>query len=239
MFSVSQAKKQVLAQLAERDMTAADLATELDKSPAAIYNHLNDLAEQGILTTRQVPATTRPETVYGIADGFLQYVVVLPGQVQEGAFALDDHKEPLVRIWTLPQAAFHPFLQEYWFRMTHSPALDVREDIRAVGVYGSVARGEADAGSDIDVLIVTADGETADTVTDQLGSVRIERDGEGKIVLAEVYGDSEFRDSWVYGSQFLREILPELHPIYDPDRILTHPDGFVEERATVEASSDE
>lgn len=239
MFRVSQAKKQVLEKLAEQDWTPTDLAAELGKSPETVYNHLDDLAELDILTTRQVPAKTRPKTGYSIGPGFVQYIAVAPGIVQEGAFALDEHKGPLLRIWMLPQESFHPFLQEYWWRLTHSPDIDLREDIKAVGVYGSVARGDADAGSDIDVLIVAEGSDAAATVIDRVGSVRIEPDAGGRIVLAEVFTLEEFRNSWVHGSQFLHEVLPDVHPIYDPDRVFDHPNDMVEDRAALEAVTDE
>lgn len=239
MFGVNRAKKQVLEKLAEQDWTPTDLAAELGKSPETVYNHLNDLAEQDVLTARQVPAKTRPKTLYSIGPGFVQYIAVAPGIVQEGAFALDEFKGPLLRIWTLPQEVFQPYLQEYWWRLRHTPNIDHQEDFRAVGVYGSVARGDADSGSDIDVLIVTEDAETAETVRDRLGSVRLEHDDGGKIVLAEVFTVEEFRNSWVHGSQFFREVLPEIHPLYDPDRIFAQPDKVVVDRASVEAVMDE
>lgn len=232
MFAVSQAKKEILEKLAERDWTPTDLAADLGKSPETVYNHLNDLAEQGVLTTRQVAAKTRPKTQYSIGDGFIQYFAVVPGQVLEGTFTLDEHKEPLLRIWTLPQEAFHPYLQTYWWRLTHSPDIDLQDDICAVGVYGSVARGEAGVDSDIDVLIITADRDAAETVTDRVGSIRVEVDGMGRIVLAEVYTIKEYRDSLAHGSQFLQNILPEIHPVYDPECVLAAPHA-VEDSAEV------
>ena len=239
MFALSQAKKQIMAKLAEQDWSPTDLAADLGKSPAAVYNHLHELAEQGVLTTRQVAATTRPKTLYSIGDGFVQYLAVLPGHVAEGAVTLDRYKEPLIRIWTLPQEQFHPYLQTYWWRLTHSPDINLQEDIRAVGVYGSVARGDAGPDSDIDVLIITNDCDAMEMVTDRVGSIRIEADGGSRIVLAEVYTVEEYRNSWVHGSQFLQEILPEIHPIYDPDQVLVHPERLTETGDVIEVTTDE
>lgn len=239
MFAVSQAKKRILKKLAEQDWTPTDLAEDLGKSPESVYNHLNELAEQGILTTRQVPAKTRPKTAYSIGEGFVQYIAVESGRLQEGTFALDDYKGPLFRIWTLPQEEFHPFLQTYWWRLTHSPDITLQEDVRAVGVYGSVARGDANEGSDIDVLIITGDRESAQTVTDRVGSVRIETGSGARIVLAEVYTVEEYRNSWMHGSQFLQEVLPEVHTVYDPDRVLDNPDAVNGEQGEIEVVQDE
>lgn len=239
MFAVSQAKKQVLEQLSVQDWTPTDLAAELGKSPGTVYNHLDDLAAQGVLTTRQVPAKTRPKTAYSLGPGFVQYIAVAPGVVQEGALTLDVDKGPLLRIWMLPQETFHPYLQEYWWRLTHSPDIDLQTDIRAVGVYGSVARGDADEGSDIDVLVVAEGRDAAATVTDRVGSVRLEIAGDARIVLTEVFTAEEFRNSWVHESQFLQDVLPEIHPIFDPGRGFDHPESVVEEHPAVGAATDE
>lgn len=238
MFAVSHAKKQILNHLTDQDWTPTDLAAHLGKSPAAVYNHLNDLAERGALTTRQVPAKTRPKTKYSLNDGFMQYLAAFPGQLREGTIAIDEYKAPLIRIWLVPQPEFHPTLQEYWWHLTNHPGINFHKDIAAVGVYGSVARGDADEDSDIDILILTGGDDVAATVRGKAGSLRIETREGSRIVLAEIYTADEYRASLRNESQFLHEILAEIYPIYDPNRLLEEPNRVVEE-ATARVRRDE
>jgi hypothetical protein len=60
-----------------------------------------------------------------------------------------------------------------------------------------------------------------------LGSVVLEVFGESKIGMTEVFSRREYRNSLAHGSDFLDAIRDELHPLYDPDRVLIDP-GTVE-----------
>lgn len=223
VFAVSAAKKQILQKLAAQDWSPTDLAEELGKSPETIYNHLHDLEEQGILSTRQVAAKTRPKTQYSIGNGLIKYVAVLPGQFQEGSLDLDVHKEAVFRIWMVPQDAFHPYLEQYWWTLRSHEDLAFEEDIVAVAVYGSVARGEADRDSDIDVLvIVTDDGEAP--VNDHFGSTLVKTGDDSKICMTKSYTIQDYRDSIAHDSDFLETVRDECHIIYDPDRVVTRPE---------------
>lgn len=233
MGPLTTAKRRVLEKLAEQDWTPTDLAEELNTSTPNIYNHLHDLAERGMLQTEQVPATTRPKTQYSIGRGFVRYLAVLPGQVQSGAWQFDQHKGPLLRIWLLPQPEFHPFLTEYWRRLRRDH--DLEEEIRAVGVFGSVARGHADAQSDIDVFILATDDNAVQLVEEQAGAMRIQIDEESRIVVAEVFSFEEYRESWDHDSHFLREVVADIHPVYDPDRLFDRPGALPEDRTSEEA----
>lgn len=213
VFEISTAKKQVLAKLVERDWSPTELADELGKSPSTMYNHLHALAEQGVLTTENVTAKTRPKTAYSIGDGFVQYVAVLPGTFAEGTLTLDRSKAAFLRIWLLPQPEFHPYLEELWWQLKDEDGL------RAAAVYGSVARGEATPDSDIDLLLLAADNDAADRLTEEYGTVRLTVDGETKLCMAEVFTVPGYRDSLRRGSDFLDSVQDELHRIHDPDRL--------------------
>ena len=222
VFEVSTAKKQVLQKLVQQDWSPTELAEELGKSPSTVYNHLHELAEQGVLTTQQVAAKTRPKTEYSIGDGFVQYVAVLPGRFAEGTLPLDAHKAALLRIWLIPQPEYHPYLEELWRR------LERVEGLRALAVYGSVARGEAGADSDVDVLLVV-DKTDADSIREEYGSLRLTLDGESKLCMAEVYTVEEYRNSLVHGSEFLAAAREEAHVIHDPERLVDRPEAMVDE----------
>lgn len=220
MFEISTAKREILQRLAQQDWSPTDLAEELDKSPETIYNHLHDLEEQGVLSKTQVPAKTRPKTVYSIGDGLVQYVTVLPGQFQEGSLPVSETKEVMFRIWAVPQEEFHPYLERYWWSLRMSADLDLGRDVTAIGVYGSVARGEADAESDLDIIVVTPDEDGKSDVEYGFGSVILESGGGSLMGMTEVYTEKEYRNSLAHESDFLTSIQSELHPIYDPDRVM-------------------
>ena len=225
LFELSAAKKHILLHLVERDWTPTDLAAELDQSTSTVYNHLEDLTDQGILTKETIPAKTRPKNQYSIGTGFIQYVTASPGQFREHTLQLDAHKESIVKIWNIPQADFHPYLEHFWYGLRFSDDIDLTTGITAVGVYGSVARGDADGESDIDVLIITDDETVNQRIEEGMGTRRINPCGQGaKVVLAETFTRTEYLDSLAHGSQFLDSILQDLHVIYDPERLFTGPD---------------
>lgn len=221
MFQVSEAKREVLRSLAERDWSPTDLAEELGKSPETVYNHLHDLEEMGLLETRTVAVKTRPKTEYSIGNGLIQYITLLPGQFREGTLNIDETKEVMFRIWALPQAELHVYLERFMWSMWTSDAID---HVTAVGVYGSVARGEADDDSDIDLLVVTPTDDGQSAVEDGYGSTILEFGGTSRVGMAEVFTEEEFRNSLTHGSDFLTTVLEEIHPIYDPEGLLIEPE---------------
>ena len=229
MFEVSTAKKEVLRKLAEQPWTPTDLADELGKSSNTVYNHLDELQDLGVLTKKQVEAKTRPKTEYSIGDGFMQCVAVLPGQFTEKTLPLTPEKQAILRIWDIPQEELHPFVQQYWWTLRNHAALDYPEDVVAVAVYGSVARGDADEDSDVDVLVIASDEEAEESVSTHLGSVRIEDGDDARICLTETYTAESYRNSLAHGSNFLENVQDELQIIYDPGRVLQHPETVIED----------
>lgn len=219
-FELTAAREEVLRKLTEQDWTPTELAEKVGKSRNAVYNHLNTLYEQGLLTKKKVAAKTRPKTEYGIADGFVQYISVLPGQFVEKSVTLTPEKEAIVRTWSLPQDEFHPFVEDYWWNLRKNIDVEYPSDIEAVAVYGSVARGEATEGSDIDMFVITSNADAADIVTEAFGTTQIRNSHGTKLAMTEVYTKQEYENSVEQGSQFLENILDEIHSIYDPEQLL-------------------
>ena len=217
MFEVSAAREEVLEKLAERDWTATDLAEELKKSTAAVYNHLDALADRGIVSKRQVAAKTRPKTEYSIDEGFVQYLAVFPGQYARGTFPIDDNKRAFLSIWTIPQSEFHPYLETLWFQLREEDGLV------AIAVYGSVARGDAAEESDIDVLLI-ADADHEQRLKDAYGTRRFKYQDGTKLGMAQVYTPESYRTSLTGGSDFLASIQDELHVVFDPCGVLSQSD---------------
>ena len=219
VFEISRARREVLEKLAQDDWTPSDLARELDKSTSAIYNHLDDLAGRGLLIERQVAAKTRPKTEYSIGPGFIQYVCILPGQYRERSLRLTAHKQVTVRIWNVPQEEFHPFLEQFWLHLRTASEIAL-DDVTALAVYGSVARGTATEDSDVDLLVVATNDDAAARLTEAFGTIRLEdATGASRIGMTEVYTRSEYHASLEGGSTFLESITDELHVLYDPDGV--------------------
>lgn len=208
MFEIPETKREVLEKLTEKDWSPTDLAEEMGKSTQTLYNHLEDLRKDGILEKSSKKAKTRPKTVYSIDQGFAQFVAVLPGDLNIQTVKLTPNKEALLRIWSIKQPEFHPYLEEIWRKLKD-------ERVEAIAVYGSVARGEASEESDIDLLIISNNEE----IEEEYGAKTIEIDGETKMVMAQTYSREDYLDS-KGKSSFLKRIEDELHLIYDPERIL-------------------
>lgn len=220
MFEVSEVKKKILKKLAAKDWTPTDLAEDLNRSTETIYNHLNSLEKMGILEKKKVPAKTRPKTKYSIGKGFAQYLAVIPGSFTSRVLPLDWNKKAILRIWDVEQEEFHPYLENFWWSMKNHGDIDFEEDILAIAVYGSVARGTADKESDIDIIIVVDGGKTAEKVKNLFGTTRVNSDGETKLFMLQVYTRNEYTESKEGGSDFLKEIEEDLHSIYNPEGVL-------------------
>lgn len=62
---------------------------------------------------------------------------------------IDRHAAELDPVWSIPQRTFRTILKDIRTRI-----LENRPGVQAVGVFGSVARGQADRESDIDLLVI-------------------------------------------------------------------------------------
>ena len=89
--------------------------------------------------------------------------------------------------------------------------------VEAILVYGSVARGEATQGSDIDLLLII--GSSKKEMVDQAFDVSFEIDLEhGTLTTLSFYAPDEFQDHLARGEPLLQEVMREGKVIYATER---------------------
>lgn len=92
--------------------------------------------------------------------------------------------------------------------------------VEAIIVYGSVARGEATEGSDIDLLIISA---AKKDLIDQAFDVSFRIDLEnGTLTTLNFYTPKEFLDNLARGEPLLREVMREGKAIYGTERFRSY-----------------
>ncbi|OKY77431.1 MAG: Minimal nucleotidyltransferase [Candidatus Methanohalarchaeum thermophilum] len=212
MFAVNEAKKKILKKLVQKDWTPTELAEELNQTTQTTYNHLKQLEEKGLLEKKKIKAKTRPKTQYSIGKGFVQYIAALPGDLTIKSLKLNDNKKAFFKIWSIPQPEFHKYLEELWYKIKKE------DEIIAFGVYGSVARGEADQDSDIDILLITTNKK--EELEEKYGSKIIETEKRSKLIMTKTYTLKEYQNSLAHESDFLSTLREEIVPIYDPEEII-------------------
>ena len=97
---------------------------------------------------------------------------------------------------------------------------ELEGDIEAIILYGSVARGESNEESDIDILIISSNKRR---VYDRASDIRYELDlKHGTLTTIMVYTPEEFEQSLSLGSPFLREVLKEGKALYGERKLQTY-----------------
>lgn len=142
------------------------------------------------------------------------------GGLFDETLELTPAKRAVLSVWQVPQPEFHPVLLSYLF----SEPLPEREgfEVTAIAVYGSVARGTATPGSDVDLLLLTGDGVDTDEIP---GKARpwtggqVAEDAE-RLVVETWLTVGEFRDGLDAGSRFLGSVLDEGIVLYDPEGVV-------------------
>jgi predicted nucleotidyltransferase len=151
----------------------------------------------------------------------------MPGRYAESSCRLTATRRVTLNIWAIPQEAFQPAIEAFWSALRFDDDGRYFEDVVAVALYGSVARGHADRDSDIDVLVLTDSESSRAAVSERFGSMRLDVGPRSTIVSAEVFTTNEYRDAIERGSHFLERVRDEQHVIYDPEGVLHHPETMV------------
>lgn len=138
---------------------------------------------------------------------------------------------PVMGIVAIPQSEFHAPLRAFRERVLEAVA-----DLRGIVVFGSVARGEADRRSDIDVFLTVASAppmEARREVADIVAAIEDETfDGHRYAFDHHVESVTETRE---YGERILN-IMTEAIPIYTTDEFDELRTTIVDEATTAEGS---
>jgi predicted nucleotidyltransferase len=178
----------------ETEFTIPELVEATDAARSTVWRAVTLLDTIGAIRVRETPQRN--------------YVSIDPARLQK-----DD---PILAI---EQPGFHAPIRAFVSRVQAAVAeADAIDDLLGIVVFGSVARGEADRQSDIDVFVVVAGDRTSARrlVTDIVGELG-ERRFDGDRFSFEPYVESEASTRRA-GSK-LREVFDEGVTVYGTDRL--------------------
>lgn len=218
--------REVLELVVEQPRSPTEVAEVLDVSVQTASRNLRSLVEQGFAE----------ETREGGGRGYKRFrarefahvFAGFDGELVDHSIDVSTTHRALLSVLKVPQEELHSVLLSYLF----APDPD-RDDIGITGIvlYGSGARGEADAGSDIDLLVIR-DPERGEEQYRQLddpgeilekayiGEHGLVDTGATRVISEQWYTVSDFRESLEAGSQFLRTVLKEGIVLYDPEGVI-------------------
>ncbi len=94
---------------------------------------------------------------------------------------------------------------KYAFRLFSDE--DIGDNIESVVLYGSVARGTADANSDIDLLILVKDTADSEHVRERALEISREKSGEEIEIVPVVQSIQEFREGFTRANRFENNVV--------------------------------
>lgn len=211
---ISKTRLELLTLLSQKSRTPSELSKLLEKSLPTITRHLAYL-ENFKLVKRvgEKRGRTRPYVKYALRETAI-LIKAMEGDVEILSLPLSEEVKVHLRIWSMPQQIFHYYVERFLWQIQ-----DLMSSITAIAVYGSVARGDAREDSDIDALIL-ATKDTAKIRKRCEAMVVKKPDEEARMVMAQVFEPNEFKRALSSGSEFAKEVIKSMLPIYDPDRIL-------------------
>jgi len=205
----------VIQALAKRDSTPSELAKRFGTSIANITQQLSKLESEGLVKRVGVKrqGVGRPFTRYSLDRGFVLLIGVIPGKAEKVLLEADENIRLHLNIWSIPQKEYHYYVEKFWWDIQ-----DYLDSIEALAVFGSVAKGDARAGSDIDLLIIAR--KNARRLERKFSSKIVGPEGRGKMIMAQVFSTREFINMQKSGSRFAVEAISSMKVIYDPNGIL-------------------
>lgn len=210
----SETRLRILKILAEGASTPSEISKKLGKSLPTITRHLACLESSGFAARAgEKKGTTRPYTKYALRESIV-LIKAVEGDVGISSLPLTEDAKVQLRIWSIPQQRFHYYVGRFFWQIQ-----DLIPKIEAIAVYGSVARGDAREDSDVDVLILAR--EDIEEIKRQCEAMILKKPREkAKMVMAQVFKPEEFERALKSGSDFAKEIVESMMPLYDPKKLL-------------------
>jgi len=211
----SGARWRVIQALAKRDSTPSELAKKFETSIANITQQLSKLESEGLVKRAGVKrqGVGRPFTRYSLDRGFVLLIGAIPGKAEKVLLEADENIRLHLNIWSIPQKEYHYYIEKFWWEIQ-----DYLDSIEALAVFGSVAKGDARTGSDIDVLIIAR--KHTRRLEGKFSSKIVGPEGRGKMIMAQVFSTQEFSNMLKSGSRFIREAVSSMKVVYDPNEVL-------------------
>ncbi len=211
-MSLSETQWKIITELSIKDKTPSELATQLNLSLPSIHTQLKQLEQQQFIYKEERRlGKTRPFTVYSLREGFLSITEAIPGEVRKVHLNANEEIKLHLRIWSIPQKKYHHFIESYWWKLEKYV-----ENIEAMGIYGSVARGNAKDDSDIDILLLITDKRKVKKYSEEVGVKDVGVAGSSELVVAQLFDTDSFTKSLKNGSKYASEVAKDLIIIYDP-----------------------
>lgn len=206
---------EIIRILAQGNKTPTEIAKIMNISLPGLHSHLVELERAGMI--KKADATkgkTRPYTTYTIGQGFVYFAKAMKGSAEQGFIEADENVRAQISIWAIPQKEYHYYIESFWWQLQ-----EYLEDIDAMAVFGSVAKGNARENSDIDVLLLVK--KDVKKFEKMFGAIAVGKKGEKAIVMAQVFETNDFKNSLKKGSKFADEVIKSRKTIYDPNELLS------------------
>lgn len=207
---LSQTEWKVVKQLVKKEGSPTELAKKLNFSIQNVDSLLKKLEQKKLVIKKIKKGKTRPFTVYSLGKGFVYFIEAVPGKAERKFLEVDNNLKIHLNTWSIPQKEFHYYLEDFWWGIKK-----YWNKIESLVVFGSVAKGEAREGSDIDILILTKREEKG--LEKKTKAFLAGTKEENKIVMAQVFTFEEFKKKLEEGSKFAKEILKDGLVIYDKE----------------------
>jgi len=202
---ITETRWRIIEKLSKGDKTPTELAKEMGISIPSVHKQLVELERKGLIKKIDVvKGKTRPYQQYSLGDGFIFFIKALPHETERKFVEVDDNIKMHLRIWSIPQKEFHYPVEVYLWSL--KPKL---RDIDAIGIFGSVARGNATKESDVDILIISCKKLEISS-----------RMAEGRMFMPQVFSAGDFKNSIRRGSKFIAEALKNIVILYDKKGVL-------------------
>lgn len=208
MVKLEKNRWEILKIISNSNATPTEISKKLKISLPAVSSHINSLETQGFIEkTGEKKGKTRSYNIYSLKKDLFHFIKITPGEVSKGTLEIDNDFNAILEIYRLPQKEFRKSILDFWYDIQKH-----LENIKAIAIYGSVAKGNAKEDSDIDILIIS----DKDKIDEEYSAKMF----KNKMVMGKTFSEKDFLNSKNKGSLFIKEIQKTMHVIYDPKNIL-------------------